>query len=249
MQLAIQKSKTFIEFEVTRSQRKTMAITITPSGDVRVAAPNRMSNKEIIDWVNSKADWIQNKLDEIDQRRTAETSREYVQGELFPYLGLDYPLYIETHNRRSKPTAGLYCGRLVVTTPDRDAEMIRGAIEAWYRCMAGEHIRSRIDFFRPRLDVSPGRVTIKNQKTRWGSCSSKGNLNFNWRAIMAPPQVVDYIVVHELSHLVHLNHSPDFWQLVAATLPDYKAGKDWLRENGRRLSGIHFSNGAHSKQM
>ncbi|MEQ8235521.1 MAG: SprT family zinc-dependent metalloprotease [Syntrophomonadaceae bacterium] len=236
MQLAIQKNRTFIQFEVTRSQRKTMAITISPTGDVRVAAPNRISSKEIIDWVNSKANWIQNKLDEINQLRAAKTSREYVQGELFPYLGLDYPLYIEAHNKRSKPAADLCCGRLIVATPDTDAEVIRGAIESWYRCMAGEQIQSRIDLFSPRLDVSPRRVTIKNQKTRWGSCSSKGNLNFNWKAIMAPPKVVDYIVVHELCHLVHLNHSQDFWKLVASTLPEYKAGKDWLRKNGRQLS-------------
>lgn len=236
MQLAIQKNKTYIEFEVTRSQRKTMAITISPAGIVRVAAPNRISNKEIIDWVNSKSKWIVNKLDEINNLRAAPTSREYIQGELLPYLGLDYPLHIETHNKRTKPTADLYCGRLVVTSPDTDTEIIRGAIEAWYRCMAGAHIQSRIDFFRPQLDVSPQRVTIKNQKTRWGSCSSKGNLNFNWRAIITPPKVIDYIVVHELCHLVHLNHSQDFWKLVAATLPDYKAGKDWLRKNGPRLT-------------
>jgi len=236
MQLAIQNNRTLIELEVTRSQRKTMALTISPTGQVRVAAPTRISNREIIDWVSSKANWIANKLEEIDKLRAAQTSREYMPGELFPYLGLDYPLHIETHNQRTRPTADLCCGRLIVATPDNDADIIRGAIEAWYRGRAGEHIQARIDFFRPRLDVSPQRVTIKDQKTRWGSCSSKGNLNFNWRAIMAPLKVVDYIVVHELCHLVHLNHSQDFWKLVSSTLPDYKAGKDWLRKNGRRLS-------------
>lgn len=188
MQLAIQKNKTLIEFEVTRIQRKTMAIIISPTGKVRVAAPNRISDKEILDWVNSKSNWIVNRLDEINNLSAAKTSREYIPGELFPYLGLDYPLHIETHNKWTKPAADLCCGRLIVATPDQDAEMIRGAIEAWYRCMAGEQIRSRIDLFCPRLNVSPQRVTIKNQKTGWGSCSSKGDLNFNWRAIMAPPQ-------------------------------------------------------------
>lgn len=225
-----------IEFEVTHSKRTTMAIKISPTGTVHVAVPNRTSKKDIIDWVNSKSGWIIKKLTEIDEIKADITSKEYIQGESFMYLGLDYPLQIEIHNELNKPTADLNCGRFIVRTSTADSKVIRSAMEAWYRYKADEIIQSRIEYYKPMLNVSPNRVTIREQKTRWGSCSFKGNLNFNWKAMRAPFEVLEYLVVHELCHLVHLNHSHEYWSLVSSILPDYKVRKDWLRKNGIRLS-------------
>ena len=96
-------------------------------------------------------------------------------------------------------------------------------------------IPQRVEYFARQVGVDYGRITIRNQKTRWGSCSSKGNLNFNWRLIFAPEEVVDYIVVHELAHRKEMNHSRAFYDVVASILPDYKVREKWLKENGEKL--------------
>lgn len=96
-------------------------------------------------------------------------------------------------------------------------------------------IPERVRYFAPRVGVDYGMITIRNQKTRWGSCSARGNLNFNCLLMLAPPEVIDYVVVHELCHRKELNHSPRFWAEVARVLPDYKRQERWLKENGKRL--------------
>lgn len=103
------------------------------------------------------------------------------------------------------------------------------------RKQAAEVITARCRYYAPVMGVSYGTVTIREQKTRWGSCSSKGNLNFNWRLIFAPEEVVDYIVVHELAHRKEMNHSRAFYNVVASVLPDYKVQEKWLKENGEKL--------------
>ena len=101
---------------------------------------------------------------------------------------------------------------------------------------AKDRICARIEHFAPMLgDKRPGRITIREQKTRWGSCSRKANLNFNWKLIRAPQEALDYVVIHELCHLYEFNHSPRFWRLVASVQPDYAVWKTWLAQNGRQL--------------
>ncbi len=108
-------------------------------------------------------------------------------------------------------------------------------LEAFYRKKAREVITSRVEYYSPMIGKPYQGISIRDQKTRWGSCSSKGNLNFNWRLILAPPQVLDYVVVHELCHLLHMDHSPAFWQEVERICPDYKVCRRWLKENGASL--------------
>lgn len=235
MKLVINEGTNIIEFEVTYSKRKTLAIKIDPSGDVRVAAPRGTSRKVVIDMVSRKAGWILKKLNEIGARNAQVIKREFVDGESFLYLGIDYPLQLIINPKLSKPVVRLNNDRLMVETPVADAVVIRNAMEAWYRFMAGEHIKARLNYYGSLLNVTPNRVTIKAQKTMWGSCSSKNNLNFNWRAMMAPADVVDYLVVHELCHLIHHNHSRKFWNQVSAILPDYKVRQAWLKKNGAQL--------------
>lgn len=86
------------------------------------------------------------------------------------------------------------------------------------------------------MEVKHARITIRDQKTRWGSCSSRGNLNFNWRLVMAPPPIIDYVVIHELAHLIELSHSPRFWETVERYCPDHREHRRWLREHGPRLA-------------
>jgi len=131
-------------------------------------------------------------------------------------------------------------GRFQIKVPsnlkgeNRREEIKRRLIE-WYKKEARTKYKERVEHYRKKLGVSYNKIFIRDQKTRWGSCSSKGNLNFNWRLIMAPLSIMDYIVVHELVHLIHPNHGRDFWKLVESVIPDYKEKKQWLRINGYRL--------------
>lgn len=109
-------------------------------------------------------------------------------------------------------------------------------LEAIYREAAKEYFPKRVSYFSHVLGVSYGKITIRDQKTRWGSCSSKGNLSFNWRLILAPPNILDYVVVHELCHRKEMNHSPRFWALVESVMPEYKEYRKWLKENGNKLT-------------
>ena len=109
------------------------------------------------------------------------------------------------------------------------------AEKKYYRNLAREVLGARTGYYARKMGVTYGRISIREQKTRWGSCSSKGNLNFNWRLIFAPEEVVDYIVVHELAHRKEMNHSRAFYDVVASILPDYKVREKWLKENGEKL--------------
>lgn len=111
----------------------------------------------------------------------------------------------------------------------------RDALEKRYREAARSYFPERVQYYAGILDVTYGNITIRDQKTRWGSCSSRGNLNFNWRLMLAPPRVLDYVVVHELCHRKHMDHSPAFWQEVGNLLPDYKTLRKWLKDNGNTL--------------
>lgn len=236
MRTSIKYCNTLIEYEVTYSRRKTMAITIDPSGEVRVAVPKGTATKIIQDWVGSKAPWITGKLNQIELAKASRINREFAAGEIFWYLGREYPLYIEINPKRVRPTVDLYGDRLNIEIPDAVPSVVKKALQSWYRSMAEWYFGQRVEQFGERIRVSPNRITIREQKTRWGSCSSKGNLNFNWRAMMAPAVIVDYLVVHELCHLIHPNHSRHFWDTVGAVMPDYQAHRSWLRENGYRLT-------------
>ena len=110
------------------------------------------------------------------------------------------------------------------------------SLEKRYRELARNYIEQRVQHYTQLLNVSYQNITIREQKTRWGSCSSKGTLSFHWKLILAPPKVLDYVVVHETCHLLHMNHSEDFWATVEALMPDYKVHRMWLKKNGTKLS-------------
>ena len=109
------------------------------------------------------------------------------------------------------------------------------ALEKRYRDAAKEYIPKRVEYYHAFTGGQYTKITIRDQKTRWGSCSSNGTLSFSFRLMLAPPRVLDYVVVHELCHLTHMNHSKEFWNMVETILPDYKEHRKWLKENGHTL--------------
>ena len=177
----------------------------------------------------------------MDKIKPAPKEKEFMTGEKLPYLGRRYRLEVNPAEI-SIVEVKLYQGKFIIDYPvdiedkeEQRREKIRVALIDWYREHAKEKINERVDKYKIKLDVEPNNVVVKKQKKRWGSCSNKNNLNFNWKIIMAPMSIVDYLVVHELTHLIHDNHSRDFWSTVAAIIPDIKEKKEWLKVNGRRL--------------
>lgn len=121
---------------------------------------------------------------------------------------------------------------LTIETLSEDKEFLRECINGWYRKYARETLQRKAAFYSTRMQTDYKRITIKEQKTRWGSCSSKGNLNFNWKLVMMPEAIIDYVVVHELAHRKHMDHSSSFWKEVEKVLPDYRERRNWLKKNG-----------------
>lgn len=236
MQLSFQHEGATIKFEVVFRKRKTMAIKVEPPDKVTAIVPLKTSRRVILERVRNKAPWIIKKLDHMKDFQYQAGPKEYVDGESFIFQGKNYRLQVEVNSSLTKLQIKIEGETLLVKSPVRDKETISRLVELWYRHEAKQVIYARIKFYQDKIPIIPNRVVLKDQKSRWGSCSSKNNLNFNFRTVMAPLPVLDYIVVHEMCHLVHLNHSKEFWNLVESILPEYRQQKEWLKMNGASLT-------------
>lgn len=226
--------QTTIPYTITTSSgRKTLAIRVRPPGIVDVRAPVRTPTSEVVRFVEEKRSWIFEKVMVMQERQVSRPKKQYVAGETFLYLGREYRLVVEWgHN----PSVFLRERDLVVvfphdTAPSPVEEFLKGQLYCWYQARARELVRERTGYWASRLGISPPLFSIRNQKSRWGSCSSKNTVSINVRLLMAPLDTIDYIVLHELCHIVHKNHSPVFWDLVRAHMPDYKQRKEELKKN------------------
>ena len=214
--------------QIIRSKRKTLALIVKPDGSLIVRAPLRASETSIREFVESNAKWIEKKRVEA-LAILPPAPKKYLPGELFMYLGNVYPLEIVKGQKRP----------LLFDTKFKLAESARSsgglAFERWYRVQAKQILTERVDLYAGRYGLQYKRIGITSARTRWGSCSANGSLNFSWRLILAPLDVVDYVVVHELVHTVFHNHSKRFWKRVEKIMPDYKERRKWLRKDGQRL--------------
>jgi len=233
--MRIEYKEETIEFSFEYRKRKSFEIKIHPSGEIALKVPKGIPEKQIIEIVKSKADWILKKLKDIQERSPIRSERNYVNGEMFLVFGEEYPLSINIDFKRKQALVFLDKGTLHVETNSADKEVVRTILIYWYKELAKKRVMESINHYQQYFSTVPKAIRIKNQKTRWGSCSSKQNLNFNLRCAMAPKEVLDYVVVHEMCHLVHMNHSKAFWDLVESIMPDYKARRGWLKQHGSRL--------------
>ena len=151
------------------------------------------------------------------------------------YRGREYRLVLRREPARKRIQVELEEDKLLISTPNTEPALIYKAIEKWYIGQAHMIFPVRVMHYLQFTGGEVKAIRIKDQKTRWWSCSSLHNLNFNWRLIMAPAEVLDYVVVHELCHLTHMNHSRDFWNMVEEVMPDYRVHRKWLKDNGNRL--------------
>lgn len=235
----ISDGKNIVKYTIVRSRRKTVGIKITGGGEVKVSAPLNVSENQIRDIVLKKMSWIVKKQEELKSLyRESNNENRFVDGESFYYLGSEYTLKIQKKLTLSSVT--IQGNNIVVTAggnsiTGNEGENIRRILRSWYIKQFAEVIKDRIDKYAPQIGVCPVKVTVREQKTRWGSCSSKGNINLNWKLVMAPMKVVDYVIVHELCHMKEMNHSKSFWNIVSSILTDYDESRKWLKLNGHRL--------------
>ena len=223
-----------VEYTLIQSSRRDVLFQALPEAGLRVYAPKYMRLRDVDDMVRRRADQLLEMQRESEARLEANR-RAHPVADGSPILieGRRCVLRLRQGARRSGRLVGEEY-QLTLPRPDSDPD-VRAAIRATLSSVALKRIRERLDYFAPRVGGVPGRIAIREQKSRWGSCSRKGNLNFNWKLIMAPPQALDYVVVHELCHLHEFNHSPRFWALVAAQMPDYEVWKKWLKTHGEDL--------------
>ena len=214
-----------------RSERaRLMRLRVGPDPVVRIVVPVRHRIGRIHDLLKPHSRWIFKQLERFGNG-PADT-RPPTTGDRLPYLGRDLVLEI-TGERNRRPV--LIGERLVLAAAD--PALLNALLEYWYREQARSYLTSRVEAIAARMNVGYGRIAIRDQKSRWGSCSSRGNLNFSWRLVMAPQEIADYVVIHELAHLSVPNHSSAFWALVEEYCPERKHHQRWLRDNGDRLAG------------
>lgn len=218
-----------MQYELVRSNRRTLAITIDGSGRCVVRAPMRMPMAEIKKFIEEKRSWIENKLCEIELK-TELAPRE-------PELKEGAEWVIAGNSVRIKFIAGA-AKDYAQFAPDGficSKKLGRPGLIKFLRGFARDLFYWRVDKYAQVIGVKPLGVKVSEAQTRWGSCSAQNVLNFSWRLIFAPPALIDYVVVHELCHIGCMNHSPAFWQRVAAVMPDYKQRRQALKQHGYLL--------------
>jgi hypothetical protein len=223
----------FVADIIRSSKRKTLAIKIQ-KGKVFILVPEYVSTVAIESLVTEKTRWIKEKL-AIQNEIIAIKPKEFVSGEAFSYLGKSHPLKIE---------AGLYLAiklhqdELVVSVRDKaadNAQAIKQLLVKWFKQQADSALREKTERYSRIIGVNPSSVIIKSFKSRWGSCSVSAGIQYNWKIIIAPDRVINYVVIHELCHILHHNHSPAFWKAVESYCHDYRDCGTWLKINGARL--------------
>ncbi|MFN8122606.1 MAG: SprT family zinc-dependent metalloprotease [Thermoleophilia bacterium] len=208
-----------IPYRLVRSPRaRRITIRVTPEG-VSVTAPRRVSAAGVERALAADRAWLAGAL----ERAAALVPPPPADGAELPYL--DGVLRVAVGGTRPPRREGD-----VLWLP-QDADPAASA-ERWYRAQARRHLGALVDEWAARMDVAPSGLAVRGQRSRWGSASARGVIALNWRLMLAPSRVGEYVVVHELAHLVHMDHSPRFWALVSAHWPDHRADRAWLRANG-----------------
>ena len=224
-------TKLGFEYQIIRSKRKSVAIHLR-NGQVEVRAPKKIDPKWLEQFVESKADWINTQL--AQQLKNRSEQYRLADGETITFLGRKLQLQLRIASRNKVYIeAGRLCIEGRIEQPDKVLQLFHN----WLKEQARVYMVPRTEAYAARLGVEESLQQIRFRKThsKWGHCSSKGIIQFNELIMLAPPEVVEYLMIHEVCHLVHMNHSQQYWKLVASHCPDYKKTKAWLTENGHRF--------------
>ncbi len=225
--------------EITRRPyKRSLGLTLRMNGKICVSAPKGVSSSKIRDFVLSQEEWIKANLSRYENVRRAYPKKRLVEGEEFLFLGQAFPLTFEPCT--GQPCFKIRDGKLVCGVrreiwhcfdPHQPHPELLSSLALFYKKKAREILVKSVRDFSERMALYPSGLSFRAQRTRWGSCSSKGRISLNWKMVIAPPEVIDYVVIHELSHLKFYNHSAAFWSLVETQSPNYRAHRDWLKQH------------------
>jgi len=235
MQLNVSNNQS-IAVTIRKSKRaRNIRLQVDNVGNFTLVAPWFVANRNINSFLDKHVKWIEKQYAKIEKQKKHRPQFKYRTGDIFYYFGEQVTLVINPSDKK-RPTIKIRDDKMIITlcreiTKSDGLKTVKKTIENFYRKKAEEVIHDRLQFFNEHYGFHYNRVTLRNQKTRWGSCSRLKNLNFNWRLIMAPIEIIDYVVVHELCHLKEMNHSHRYWILVAQIFPNYKGSRKWLKEN------------------
>lgn len=239
---SFQYGTTHIEYTLqVKEGKKDVSISVDQRDGVQVFIPPTVTPETTEEILRKKAPWILSKLNELAELCTETGKREFLSGEKLPYLGRNYRLKVFSSSDASDAKVRFQNGRFVAEVPPGVSETwkqhrLRESFKQWYIQHGTIKVQERIQLFAPRMECLPSKLVIKDQENRWGSCTKNGTININWKILMAPMRIVDYVVVHELAHLKYPDHSSSFWSAVQSVLPDYDNRKEWLRIHGPTLT-------------
>lgn len=216
--MKIEFEQQIIEFHVAYGPRKKMSIQIDPTGLVTVKAPNGTSNDRVMNAVKQHGKRILDQLDAIARTREAPKSKEYQDKGKFLHLGKYHFLHE------------------LIETKDLNEEELKRELKKFYFSSCKKIVQERMKIYQKQLKVKPKTMDIVESRTKWGSCSSDKHLTFNYRLAMAPMEVIDYVIIHELCHLTHMNHDRSFWRRVGSVMPDYKEKEEFLARYGQAMT-------------
>lgn len=213
---------------------KNLNIKIGIETGLEVVAPRNCPLAQVESLLKCKEDWILKNMAAVSRVEQQRKARSLAEKQAVYYLGQAYRLVVVY--QQGSPLVELMGDKMIVMLPQSHGDKVKYLLSIWFRNKAREIISQRLELIKRKIKVEYNQVFIKDQKTRWGSCSGEGNLNFNYRLVMAPLPVIDYLVTHELAHLLEMNHSKKFWSLVQSVCPEYKKHRQWLKEHGWQLA-------------
>ena len=224
-----------LRVEVLRSKRKTSVLYIV-GDELQIRVPNRVRDRKIVEILETKERWIRNKVIQLQNQRITN-KREFISGESFSLFGRNLYLKVLEGGKVGTKLIDDYLITTVRSSEigDLRKSRIKTYLEKWYIHEAYQKLEEKVMRYSKIIRVSPREIKVRNYKTRWGSCDNKGRLTFNFHLIKAPHEIVDYVVIHELCHMIQPNHSKFFWNEVARFDPSFKNHKKWLKLNGADL--------------
>ena len=246
--MQIQFKDETIQVHIMRSKRKTICMSVNKDGSVTVKAPRLYPTEaEIAKFVEQKADWILTQHEKQQEREDMKLVRRFETDYSFPYLGEECLVEMQS----AKKTSITYeDNKIIIKTPAYEAlktdyeakenvekiDKLRNNLKKWYKKQAFAYVSKRVEYYQDIIGVTVTSVSIKSRKSQWGSCDSNGNLTFSWRLVMARPEAIDYVVIHELCHRKYMDHSKQFWNEVQKYMLNFKEQKKWLEENAVNLN-------------
>jgi predicted metal-dependent hydrolase len=217
-----------IHFKIIFKKKKNISLKVDNNGEVFIFAPYGIDYSYLCNLVGKNAEWILKQINKNKEKSLFDENKLIYKGDIYNII----------INIKDKENIYLKDNFIIIDSKSKDKEYIYQLISHWYKKNAMELLPAMVYSISRKLDLTPNKILIKNQKTIWGSCNTKKVIRLNWRLILMKESVIDYIIIHELCHIVHMNHSNAFWSLVEKYDPNYKENKSWLKEKGTMLMKI-----------